>query len=100
MKVTIKYEETIDDCSNCPFHYDTDCRINEESYSHCSKIGRIEDHNPIRYCDWDTKLPIPNDCPFNIESDTNNLVCKNNEQHIVDYYKDTNQKICRVCGTQ
>jgi len=26
------------------------------------------------------------------------LICKNNEQHIVHYYKNTKQKVCKVCG--
>ena len=28
------------------------------------------------------------------------LICKNNEQHTVHYYKDTKQKVCMVCGEQ
>ena len=26
------------------------------------------------------------------------LICKNNNQHVVHYYKDTKQKVCMVCG--
>jgi hypothetical protein len=28
------------------------------------------------------------------------LICKNNEQHVVHYYKDTKQKVCVICGEQ
>ena len=28
------------------------------------------------------------------------LICKNNEQHVVHYYKNTKQKVCMVCGEQ
>jgi hypothetical protein len=30
----------------------------------------------------------------------NNKTCKNNEQHIVDYYPKTKQVVCRICGEQ
>tara|TARA_R110002072_G_scaffold12015_1_gene52885 strand:- start:65 stop:253 length:189 start_codon:yes stop_codon:yes gene_type:complete len=28
------------------------------------------------------------------------LICKNNEQHVVHYYKNTKQKVCMLCGEQ
>ena len=28
------------------------------------------------------------------------LICKNNEQHLVYYYKNTKQKVCMLCGEQ
>jgi hypothetical protein len=28
------------------------------------------------------------------------LICNNNEQHAVHYYKDTKQKVCMICGEQ
>lgn len=33
-----------------------------------------------------------------LEIEIEKLTCKNNEQHIVHYYKNTKQKVCKVCG--
>jgi len=34
-----------------------------------------------------------------LEIEKEKLTCKNNEQHIVHYYKNTNQTVCTICGT-
>lgn len=61
-------------------------------YGSCYQVCMNKIHKVVK--DWEPLMDTDH------KKLTKNYTCDNNEQHIVDYYSETKQKVCRLCGEQ